>query len=340
MDDIKVPEAWRFRRCHSLANVIRNQDTDDKGKGKKTDSLEKLMSSFLINNIKNDPAFKAKLDALYGSSHTAAQEGTAAINELSSTIIDFGKPNSIGRSIVHVIETSRESVKIRKPEKAVARKTGRGKKTTSRGLTNTYETVTPTLYFEDSESWDQTFVEDTDWNVMAEETAEVVRSVSELESQTLIDIIEAITAANLASGGLISATTGGTLSWTDICNLWGAVADENFLPDAFFAKNTQLADLFKEEEFTNSLMLGDFVDLSVGKFGKTILGAQALGSSLVTATEITMLDSTKVLHYVLRRDEMLRTWEDEKDDEFGVAVSTRYGTQLGRENAAARSEDV
>lgn len=336
MEDVTFPDKLKFRRCHSLANVVNN---DAEEAGSKADSLEKLLNSFLIQNIKNDPAFKAKLKSLFGGNHTLAQEATAALNELTSTIIDFGKPNSIGRSIAHVVETSRESVKFRRPEAGAARKTGRGKKTTSRGLTNTYDTVNPTEYFEESESWDQTFVEDSDFNVMAEETSEVVRSVSELESQEIIDQIEAITASTLAAGGLTAATNSGLLQWPDICNLWGAIADQNFLPDAFFAKNTQLADLFKEEEFTNSLMLGDFVDLSVGKFGKTILGAEALGSSLVTATEVTMLDSTKVLHYVLRRDEMIRTWEDDKNNEFGVAVSTRYGTLLGRTTACQRGED-
>ena len=337
LEGLKLSKRLQGRRCHTFRDVIMGKSVDDGAK--KVDSLEKLLESPLIKSIMADPVFQQKLEESYGHDHTAAQDTTAAINELASAVVDAAAPNSIGRDLVRVYETMKESIKVRLPARGFAKKTGRGKKTVTQGLRSSFVELTPNKYFEASESWDQTYVEDADWDILREQTEEVARACSEIETTEINTQLDAITGTDLAAGALTSATSSGLLKWDDLCNMWGSIQSADFSPDKMAANPIQLADLFKEEEFTNSLMMGSAVDLTRGTFGQTILGTMVLGSSKITDTHTHMIDSTKVILEAIRRDGMIRTWEDGKSNEFGVGCSTRYALGYGRKSAAQRGED-
>ena len=104
--------------------------------------------------------------------HTKAQDATAAINELTNIVLDAAAPNAIGREFVRVIETVKESIKVRLPSRGKARKTGRKTSTTSRGQRETFVTLTPDKEFESRDIWDTNYLEDADWDVASEEAAE------------------------------------------------------------------------------------------------------------------------------------------------------------------------
>ena len=312
------------RKCHTMADVIRGaMDTGD-------------------NKVSSDQIKAAMVKSPFYTQikkHTKAQDATAAINELSGIVIDAAAPKAIGREFVRVIETVKESIKVRLPSRGFARKTGRKTSTTSRGQRETFVTLTPTDEFESRDVWDTNYLEDADWDVASEEAAETSRALKELESQTIIDHIQAVATGSLASGGLISAATAGTMAYADLVNLWAAIQAANFSPNKVYMHPDQAGDLFKDSDFKDSTILGEFVDIATGRFGRTILGTDIFVSTQVPATEVTMLDSNIAVLYALRRDSMVTTF-DLPPNETGIQISTRYALGDGRSAAIARTEDA
>ena len=312
------------RRCYSMADVIKGgMDTGDNKK-----SSQQILAEF-----QKSPFYRQ------AAKHAKSQDATAAINELSGIVLDAAAPDAIGRNFVRVIETVRESIKVRLPSRGKAKKTGRKTITTSRGQRETFVTLTPDKEFEASDVWDTNYLEDADWDVASEEAAETARALKELESLEIITHIQAIAAASLATGALVGATTAGTLAYADLVNLWSAVRGENFAPDKIYMHTDQAGDLFKDTDFKDSTLLGEFIDIALGHFGRTILGVDIFVSTQVPATEVTMVDSKIGVLYCLRRDSMVTTFEL-PPNESGIQISTRYDLKDGRTKAIARMEDA
>lgn len=312
------------RNCHTMADVIRGgADTGD----------NKVSSKQVIDSFSKSAFFPLI------AKHTKSQDATAAINELTNIVIDAPAPKAIGREFVRTIETVKESIKVRLPSRGKARKTGRKTSSTSRGQRETFVTLTPSDEFESRDVWDTNYLEDADWDVASEEAAETSRVLKELESQTIIDHIQAIATASIATGALVSAATGGTLAYADLVNLWAAIQGEDFTPDRVYMHTDQAGDLFKDSDFKDSTILGEFVDIATGHFGRTILGVDIFVSTQVPKTEVTMVDSKIAVLYALRRDGMVTTFEL-PPNETGIQISTRYDLQNGRSKAVARIEDA
>ena len=312
------------RNCHTMADVILGaKDTGD----------NKVSSQQVRTAMEKSP-FYAQI-----MRHTKAQDATAAINELTGIVIDASAPNAIGREFVRIIETTKESIKVRLPSRGFARKTGRKTSTTSRGSRETFVELTPNDEFESRDVWDTNYLEDADWDVASAEAQETSRAIKELESQTIIDHIQAVSTANLASSGLVSAASAGAMAYADLVNMWSAIQAENFTHDKVYMHPDQAGDLFKDSDFKDSTILGEFVDIATGHFGRTILGVDIFVSTQVPATEVTMLDSNIAVFYCLRRDAMVTTF-DLPPNETGIQISTRYALDDGRSASIARIEDA
>lgn len=312
------------RKCYTMADVIKGgMDTGD----------NKISSSQILESLTKSPFYGIILK------HTKAQDATAAINELTGIVMDAAAPDAIGREFVRIIETVKESIKVRLPSRGKAKKTGRKTSTTSRGQRETFVTLTPDKEFEARDVWDTNYLEDADWDVASEEAAETARALAELESQVLIDHIQAIATASLATDALVSAATAGTLAYTDLVNLWSAIRGEDFHPDKVYMHTDQAGDLFKDPDFKDSTILGEFVDIAAGRFGRTILGVDIFVSTQVPKTEVTMVDSKLGVMYALRRDKMVTTFEL-PPNETGIQISTRYDIENGRTKAISRIEDA
>lgn len=312
------------RKCYTMADVIKGgAETGD----------NKMSSAAIKASMEKSPFYSQIIK------HTKAQDATAAINELTGIVLDAAAPDAIGREFVRIIETVKESIKVRLPSRGVAKKTGRKTMTTSRGQRETFVTLTPDKEFESSDVWDINYLEDADWDVASEEAAETSRALKELESQTIIDHIQAISSTSLATAALVSAASAGTLAYADLVNLWSAIGGENFHGNKVYMHTDQAGDLFKDSDFKDSTLLGEFLDISTGHFGRTILGVDIFVSTQVPKTEVTMIDSNIAVLYALRRDGMVTTFEL-PPNETGLQVSTRYDIQNGRTKAIARIEDA
>lgn len=312
------------RKCYTMADVI---------KGSLDEGSDGQSSTEILRKFKSSP--------WYGmiSRHTKSQDATAAINELSSVVLEAAVPDAIGRDLARVIETKRDSIKVRLPSAGKARSTSKGKLTTSKGQRETFVTLTPDKEIEASEEWDRNYLEDADWDVASEEAAEVARSLAEKESSLIITQLKNVAAADLAGGGNLGAITAGTLTFNDLANLWGRVKAENFSPNVVAMHPDQATDLFKDADFKNQLILGEFLDFENGRFGRTILGFTILVSSLMTQQHVYMLNSNLAVLYALKRDRLAIPYE-KPPHTSGIQISSRYDLKDGRTKAFARMIDA
>lgn len=327
MDDKELEnlhEQLLNRKCYTMADVV---------KGSLDSGSEGRSSASILEAIEKSPFYRA------AAKHTKSTDATAAINELSSVVLEAPAPDAIGRSLARVIETTKESIKVRLPARGKAVGTSRGNKSTSKGQRESFVTITPDKEIEASDEWDLNYIEDSDWDVAAEEAQAVSVALKEKESQLIIDHLKNITATSLAGGGLTGAATAGTLTYDDLATLWGKVKAGNFTPDVCAMHPDQATDLFKDSDFKNQLILGEFLDFANGKFGRTILGFTIMVSSQITAQHVYMLDSKMVALYALRRDSLITPYE-KPPKITGIEISSRYGLGTGRAAALARMEDA
>lgn len=310
----KLKENKHFK----LANALSDNDKDISS----SEILEGYAKSKLVH-------------ALSKKEHTASSDVTAGITELSTIILEAPAPAAIGRSLVRVVNTLKESVKIRLPRRGKAVSTARKNLSTSQGERNSFLTITPDKEIEASEEWDDNYLEDADHDVAAREAAELSRSHDEAETAKIIAELEAVPASVLAGGGNVSAITPGTFTYNDMVNLWGKVGSENRTATVIAMHTDQLTNLFKDPDFKDQHILGEFLDIKRGMFGSTILGMQVFASTLIPAGHVYALDADMVLMWVLRRDKLAKAWEI-PPSKNAMQISSRYGSGIGRPEGFAR----
>ena len=306
--------------CHSMAHALESDD------------FEGTSSQELVEQLGNNQFVKS-----YMKKHSSSSDATAAIVELSSIILEAGEPENIGRQLVRVAETTASSMKIRLPKRGKAVSSARSKRSTSFGERNSYITITPDQFIEASEEWDDTFIEDAEWDESARQAAAIGSAHDEEETVKIIAALEAIPNSVIASSATYSAETPNTFAWNDIVNMWNLVKNEKGTPNVLALHTDQLADLFKDADFKDKTLLGEFLDVEKGMFGKTILGVQVIASTLMTPGTAFMLDTEKTMVYTLRRNKLFKTYTDDKEDKFGVKVSSRYSLDEGRPEFMART---
>lgn len=314
-----LQEELKKRGCHSMAHALESDD------------FEGTSSQELVEQLGSNQFIKS-----YIKSHSSSSDATAAIVELSSTILEAAEPENIGRLLVRIMETTATSTKIRLPKRGKAVSSARSKRSTSFGEKNDYITISPNDFIEASEEWDDTFIEDAEWDESARQAAAIGSAHDEKETQIIIDALQAIPEGVIAGAGNLAAETDGIFTWNDIVNLWNRVKNEKRTPTLMAIHTDQLADLFKDPDFKDKTLLGEFLDVDKGMFGKTILGVQVVASTSMKPGTVLMMDPTKTMIYTLRRNKLFKSYTDDKDDKFGVKVSSRYSLDEGRPECMAR----
>jgi len=312
-----LPKSLQNRHCYTMANVLKGEKSGD-------DSQQSM------HDLSKNPLMKALM-----KQHALTTDTTSALTEATSIVLDASSPLAIGRNLVRIIETTKESVQVRKPRFLRAVKTSRKQKGASGGSRSDYLTINVTEETEASELWDMNFLEDADYDVAAEEAASLGRNHDVLETQRIIDFLNNISSADIAGSANVSAITPGTFTFDDIVNLWNQVTRTDFLPDTLVLHPDQLADLMKEDDFKDSTLLGQFFDPAQGKFGQLIMGLKILSSSLMTSGTTFVLDTNSVVMYPLRRDKMLQSFQP-TIKEFEMQVSSRFGIAEGRPETLSR----
>ena len=309
---LEKPTELKERRCYSMKNVIDQTPID----GMDVQSIH--------NSLLNSPFAKS----LVAKKHDASTDAIAAIVELSSIVLEASTPNLIGRQLVRIIETTAASVKIRRKGLGKAVDTKRGAKGASRGGRHSYSTLTPDDEMEASDRWDRTFLEDAEYDVAREEAADIGVAHDIIETEKIIKFLDDIPANQLAGGALVQAVTANTFTYDDIVNLWTQITERDETPNTLVLNPAQYADLLKEEDFKDSLIFGDYLDIKNGKYGGLILGVQILVSSLMKAGTVFMMDTSKTAFYCIRRDKVINGFQPTMNL-FELQVSTRYALDKG-----------
>lgn len=304
-----------------MADVLAGRDSGDESQTSKQD----LMKNPLIKSLMK--------------SNALSTDATSGLTEATNIVLEASSPLAIGRSLVRVIETTKQSVQIRKPSFVRAIKSKRSQKGASGGSRNEYVTINVNEEIEASELWDKQYLEDADHDVASEEAAALGRNHDVNETQTIIAFLNAITASDLAGGGNVSAITAQSFTFNDIVNLWNTVTRTDFTPNVLAVHPDQLADLMKEDEFKDQQQLGQFFDPAQGRFGRLIMGLEVLSSSLMTSGTAFVLNTNDVVMYPIRRDKMLDSFQP-TIKEFEMQVTTRYGIDEGRPEEFARMIDA
>ena len=316
----QILEALDKRHCYTMRDVIRGNALDD---GESTADLQQ--------NLMNCSFMKA----LKKNNHDLSTDTTAAITALTSIVLDEATPNTLGRSLVNIVDTVEHSIKIRKPRIGLAVDSAKGSKGASKGQRNDYFTLTPDKEIEASDQWDSNFIEDAEYDVASQEAASLGTAYDIKETKTILKFFENIAVAKIAGGANVTAKTAGTLTYDDIINLWDAVASTDYTPDTIVMHPNQYADLLKDSDFKDTQIFGDYLDIKQGKYGGLIMGLQILVTSLQKKQSVYVLDSKRAAFLCFRRDKILKTFQP-KMDTFEAKVSSRYDIGEGRPETFAR----
>lgn len=313
-----MPKSLQNRRCYTMADVLAGRDSGDESQTSKHELLK-------------NPLFKS----LMKKANALSTDTTSNLTEATGIVLDASSPLAIGRSLVRVIETTKQSVQVRKPRFVRAVKTKRSQKGASGGQRNDYITINVNQEIEASDLWDKQYLEDADYDVASAEATALGRNHDVTETETIIKFLNDISAANIAGGANLSAITPGTFTFNDIVNLWNSVTRTDFTPNVLALHPDQLSDLMKEDEFKDQQILGEFFDPAQGRFGRLIMGLEILSSSLMTPGTAFVLNTEDVALYPVRRDKMLDSFQP-TIKEFEMQVTTRFGIDEGRPEELAR----
>ena len=314
-----ILEQLEGRHCYTMADVIKGNSMDGEDGSKMQHSL--MDSSFMKALIKSD--------------NSLSTDTTAAITALTNIVLEEASPNTLGRQLVNVVDTVEQSIKIRKPRMGLAVKSARGSKGASKGARNDYFIMTPDKEIEASDNWDSNFIEDAEYDVASQEAASLGLAYDIKETKTILDFFKNITTAKLAGGAEVAPVTNGTLTYDDLVNLWDAVASTDYVPDTVVMHPNQYADLLKDDDFKDTQIFGDYLDIKNGRYGGLIMGLQILVTSLQEKKHVYVLDSKRTAFFCLRRDKILKTFQPEMDT-FEAKVSSRYDLGEGRPETFAR----
>ena len=299
-----------FRRLHSLVNG-RECDT-------MLHQLETAKES-VVREWGTNPFVAA-----WVRTHGAEQDTTVVIDELSSRVLEARRPAHIGNDLVTRLDTTRDNVKIRLPKAGKAVKDARGGHSIlSKGERQEFASITPDRYFDDKETWDQTAIEDADWNVAATQAANVGLNMSEIESQIKIDELTECTNNSIIPVGDTAGTESGPVTLDKLISRWGAVLAQNGAAQTMATEPLQLAALLKDSDFKDQTRLGMFADYSRGMVGN-FLGMQMYVSTQIPTGKTYVFDRDRVVFYVVRRDRIITPYVED-GDQFAIKATSRYG---------------
>ena len=279
------------------------------GKFQKLEALiESRECENMITHLENENNLREwennPLLALYMKTHTASADVTAGIEELSANILDIKRPNTIGRSLVRSFSTTNvNGIKIRSPKKGKTVKTSHGKiSIESHGARNDFLELKPEMEIEASEEWDLAYLESVEWNVMQQQTQEIMATLREYESQYLIDQITGIATAD--SAGLVTLGSTAKLTPDMLIQAWGNIIKQNGSPNTLVLNPDQIVDLLSNTEMKNQLILGQFANYQAGMVGM-FLGMQLYVSTQVPENQAYAFDKNRYCWAIWRRDRLI-----------------------------------
>jgi HK97 family phage major capsid protein len=266
-------------------------------------------------------------------------DSAQALGRLHDTLFEAAYPEMIGRDIITVMPTTEPMERFPLDEKAVAYRYAEGATTRLSGSKNGVADVYTNELAESSEEWTREFLEDATWNVMNRMVEKVGRALGEEETNRIIALYGAVTAADLAGGAALNG--GGTaLDWNGIVDLHNAVRAENWKPTVLAVNETQLHQLLTDDKFIHAQYLPSGQTNLDEATVTSVLGMRVQASTLVPNGTAYAIDTRVASVMLLRRDITVEDWEDIKNGKYGVRATTRFGIGVLRSNAIAKMTNI
>lgn len=311
--DLTLPHF--HRKCYTMADAIAGKKDASDANGQFYNVVERSRNNLFLS-------------AMRQSNHALLKSDAGAIGELSNIVVKAATPDAIGRSLVRRVDTQKTSVKFRKPALGLATESASGPlQTDSYGEENTFTTINTNIELEASQEWNQTFLEDAEWDILSSEAEAIGVALKIKESNRIIAMLTDLTEASLATGDDVDTANSGKVVYEDVVDAWTKVKSENRNPNVLALHPDEFGDLWKDTKFLDNMMFGDFVDKSTGSFGRSILGFQVLVSSLIPAGFAYMIDTTYAIGMPVRRDMVVRPYDpsDGRNSIAGVQATSRFG---------------
>ncbi len=269
------------------------------------------------------------------SRHTVGSDSLAGVVELLNEAINAPTPATIGRSLVNIIRSTTETVKIRLPKLAIAsdtdgNSTGKGN---SVGERNDFVTLTADKTTEDSEQYNDNDLENMPWNVAQSQVKAIAIGHDIKETTKILAFYNSLNVSQIATGAVLKPVIQQAFGWSDVVNLWTALG--NFTGTALMMSKKTYGKLMKDPDFKDETILGDMIDPATGNFGGTMLGLTIFVSTLQDDNVVLAIDTSAAGQYLLKRDKVLKSFQADID-EFKIQVSTRYDLKLGRDGSVAK----
>jgi hypothetical protein len=310
----------------------------------------------LHESLMNEEWYKQHLDAQAKRAYnnpfcmaflkTGMKEGilsdmAGALGRIHDTVVEAAKPNLISRQIIDVRTTTETLERFPRAKKSVAYVASESGTLRIHG--ERYDTVdiSTNVIIKDGIEWTREFAEDAKWNVLNRQLEELGRSVAEKETERVLNLYNAITAADLA-GGAKQGGLNADFSWNKLVQVWNAIEGEDFHPDTMFMRPLQVSELFTATEFINSQYLPSTeLEMTRGLIGQA-LTMRLYKSSLVPQdtgqtgyNQVFAADKSIAAVMLVRRDLTTETYEDPKNGIYGIVASERIGLGVLRSKGVA-----
>ena len=290
----------------------------------------KMNDPEFVNKWINNPLFKKF------QKHTLTTDTTAAISELSAGILTYGMAATVGRMLARVEYTSEELIKVRMPSEPVASKSARGWDIHSHGEKNDFLMLQPDQEITYKESWDQTYIEDSSWDVLQRQIGAGVYAVAKKETEEIIAVLKSLK-SDTGNAGKISTTDEAEVTADVLIKLRGKIASKDRMVKAFVMNEDTFTNLLTSEDLKSSEYFQAIYDYEQGMqtMNATFLGARLLPTTLMPETEIYAVDSDAACVLALRRDNLITPFTDDANQKAGVTISNRYDVKKGRADGFA-----
>ena len=262
-----------------------------------------------------------------------------ALGRIHDVVVEAAKPNLIARDIIDVRTTTESLERFPRAKKSSAYVAAEGGTVRIHGERYDWADVQTSVFLKDGVEWSREFAEDAKWNVMNRQLEELGRSIAQLETEKIIALYAGVAAGDLASGAALAG--GGTaMSWTKAVQLWDAIENEDFHPDALIVHSKQASQLFTATEFINSQYLpAEQAQLSKGLVGQA-LTMNIYKSTLCTNGVAHAVDKASAGVLLIRRDITTEPYEDPKGGVFGIVATERIGYAVLRSKGIARMTNI
>ena len=286
---------------------------------------------------RNNPILQKYTHHMATVKNTAATDERSMVNELSAMVLGYGRAKTPGRDLCNVYMTDKEIFRIPLSSEGEAFETKEDAYVPAvKGQRRTYLEIRPDRYLYAGDSWNRSYIEDSSWNVMQSQMEEVAHNLRRKETEIVLAELKKLQSVSGIAGKVGRTGDDSTMKVDTLVRLRGKITAKNYEPNIVVMGEDLLTELLSDNTAQDSTFFQSrFYDEATGMTSITFLNMRILSSTLVPAATAYCIDSNHCLALVLRRDELVQSWEDRQHNKFGITASNRFNLKQARKEAFA-----